>query len=284
MARGVKPCCAARTTCRTHCLLHTQRKPAGRRSKWSAPARPWKPELIVRMKTTVILVTTYLGYAHDHLQHGGRPRIVRELAYLLREQGFDVTIAQKGSRDAVIELEPGIRVRKFRVPIRAWTDILFALRTRHLVEGADLCIYASCEDGYPFFSTRSIGFQHGIWWDKPDGSPVRRSLINHIHFARMSALCRRTRRVICVDTNVINWLRLYGRHGHAAAAKCVYLPNYFADKFAAPTPDLIERRFRKLCLAFPRRFEEPRGALLFVEMCAELRVRGLEFEALMIGW
>jgi glycosyltransferase involved in cell wall biosynthesis len=236
------------------------------------------------MSTAVILVTTYLSYADDELQHGGRPRIVRELADVLRGLGFHVTIAQKGNRDAVIEVEPGIRVRKFRVPVRAWTDLLFALRTRHLVEAAHLCIYASCEDGYPFFSTRSIGLQHGIWWDKPVGSVARRTLINQIHLVRLLALCRRARRVICVDTNVINWLRLHGKPGHAAAAKCVYVPNYFGDEFVAPTADLVERRLKKVRLAFPRRFEEARGSLLFVEMCAKLRSRGLEFEASMIGW
>ncbi len=237
------------------------------------------------MSTAVILVTTYLGYRHDHVQHGGRPRLVRDLARLLRAQGFEVTIAQKGSRDAEIELGGGIRVRKFQVPVRSWTDILFALRTRRLVEAADLCVYASCEDGYPFFARRSIGIQHGIWWDKPDGSPLKRAVTNRIHFARMAALCRKARRVICVDTNLINWLRLHGAAGHAAAAQCEYLPNYFdEDAFPPPPPELIEQRFRGRRLVFLRRFEEARGPLPFVGMCAVLKARGLDFQASMIGW
>jgi glycosyltransferase involved in cell wall biosynthesis len=106
-----------------------------------------------------------------------------------------------------------------------------------------------------------------------------------LQFWRLAALCKSAARVICVDTNVINWLRLYGSIGHKAAEKCTYLPNYFDTAvFTPPTRFLIEARFSGRHLIYVRRFERPRGALLFVEMCKLLRDRGFQFSASMIGW
>jgi glycosyltransferase involved in cell wall biosynthesis len=231
------------------------------------------------------MVTTFLGYEHDHLQHGGRPRIVRDLAYILRDLGFTVIIVQKGTQDHTVVLDANITVRKVRVPIRTWADVLFALRTRKVVESADVCCYASCEDGFPFFAKRAFGIQHGISWDKPTGSPLTRIVVNHLQFWRLAALCRAAARVICVDTNVINWLRMYGSAGHRAADKCVYLPNYLdAGMFTEPSRSLIEARFNNRHLIYLRRFEPVRGAVLFVEMCRTLRDRDFGFSASMIGW
>lgn len=236
-------------------------------------------------KTAVVMVTAYLGYEHDRVQHGGRPRMVRDVAYMLRDLGFSVTIAQKGSQDRIVLLDDKIAVRKYKVPVRSWSDVLFAFRTRDLVKASDVCCYASCEDGFPFFAKRSFGIQHGIWWDKPYGSFVTRILVSQFQFWRLAALCKSAARVVCVDTNVINWLRLHGSAGHKAAEKCTYLPNYLDTAvFPPPSNSLIKARFHSRHLIYVRRFERPRGALLFVEICKLLRDRGFKFSASMIGW
>lgn len=88
-------------------------------------------------------------------------------------------ILQKGPRAAEIRLEPGIVVETVSAPMPIWADVFFAWKTRRAVRGADLCCYATPEDGFPYFSKRGFAIQHGIWWDAPD-PPWKRLLVQQV--------------------------------------------------------------------------------------------------------
>ena len=216
--------------------------------------------------------------------NGGRPRLVRDLARHLRGLGYRVRIAQRGREDRLVRCAEGIEVQTTAVPLPAWGDLTFARRTRKLAEQADLCCYASPEDGYPFYSPRSFAIQHGIWWDAPYPG-WKRLVIQRWQRERNLRMCAKARAVVCVDSNFINYLRLLGRRGHTAAGKCHYLPNY-ADclRLPAPTEEQIGKRFAGRSVLFLRRFEAPRGGREFVEMCRILEARGVRFKARMVGW
>ncbi|MBI3680401.1 MAG: glycosyltransferase family 4 protein [Acidobacteria bacterium] len=237
-------------------------------------------------RLAAILVSKFTaGHRPDGpVDNGGRPRMVRDLARLLRRLGFHVRIVQRGIEDRLVPYEDRVDVETRAVPLRAWGDFIFARRTRELVERADLCCYASPEDGYPFYSSRSFAIQHGIWWDAPYSGP-KAALIERLQKERNLRMCGRVRAVICVDSNFINYLRLLGPAGHTAAQRCYYLPNY-ADclRFPAPTQERIRHRFASRTVLFLRRFEEARGGREFVEMCRLLRDRGVSFHARMVGW
>ena len=73
--------------------------------------------------------------------------------------------------------------------------------------------------------------------------------------------------------------------GHRAAAKCHYIPNYSdISTESIPTDENIHQRFAARQLVFLRRFEEPRGPRLFVDVCGILERSGVEFTAHMVGW
>ncbi len=233
--------------------------------------------------SAVILVSSFLNRGLPEPAIGGRSRIVRDVARHLVRRGCQVRIIQKGPQASEIGLEPGIVVETVAAPMPIWWDILFAWRTRETVRGADLCCYATPEDGFPFFSTRGFAIQHGVWWDAPDG-PLKSLAVRGVQALRNRVMCSRLRFVLCVDTAFGNLLRLQGRAGHRLASKCIYTPNYAdLDRFPTPSSRRIEERFASRRLLFLRRMAAPRGAFLFVEMCRRLRERGLDFSAEMAG-
>jgi len=202
----------------------------------------------------------------------------------LSQLGYDVRIAQKGDRDEDAMIAPGFNVRFVRAPVRTWSDLLFACRTRSSAREADLCCYATPELGFPFYCSRGFAFQHGISWDNPQCSVVRAFLLRSLQKLRNLRMCNSLRLIICVDTNYINYLRAFGGAAASGCRKCVYVPNY-ADLAGMPTvtdADL-RRRFRSKTLLFLRRFEKHRGPDLFVGVCQQLSARGIEFRAKMVG-
>ncbi len=233
----------------------------------------------------VIMVASFLDPGQKTAGAGGRPRIVRDLARHLVDRGFRVEVLQKGAADGATTLEPGVTVTSVAAPLRAWGDLVFALRTRRAVQAADLCCYATPEDGFPFFARNSFAIQHGVWWDGPPYGGLKGALVRAVQRARNLAMCSRTKRVICVDSNFPNLLRALGGAGYRAAAKCSYVANYVdLEQFPAPVAATIAARFADRKLLFLRRFEPPRGAELFVETCRRLRDRGFRYSAEMIGW
>jgi len=249
--------------------------PAPTSSSLAAPRRP----------LAVVLVASFWDQSASEVCPGGRPRLVRDLSRHLSKLGFSVRILQKGEVDREITLNHDITVCTVRAPIPAWGDLIFALRTRREVRRAQVCFYATPEDGFPFFAPNGVAIQHGIWWDSPDYSGVWGAVVKGVQLARILMMCRRTRRVLCVDVNLANCLRQMGALGHAAAAKCTYQPNYVdLAQFPVPSRARIEERWQSQKLLFLRRFEPPRGALLFIETCRLLRDQGVTFHAEMVGW
>ncbi len=235
--------------------------------------------------TFAIVVSSYLSRDCQRAASGGRPRIVRDLARYFAAQDYDVTIIQRGKQTARMPLEPNISVRTVRTPSRAWGDFLFARLIREEVRSATVCCYASPEDGFPFESPNAFAIQHGVWWDSPQYSSFKRHLIQAVQQLRNGAMCRRTKAVICVDSNFANILRLGGPEGHRLASKCLYLPNYVdLNAFPAPPPGRLLQRFRSRKLLFLRRLEAPRGARFFVEVCKILREDGVKYTAELCGW
>jgi glycosyltransferase involved in cell wall biosynthesis len=202
----------------------------------------------------------------------------------LSQLGYDVRVTQKGDRDEDATISPGFNVRFVRAPVRTWSDLLFACRTRSSAREADLCCYATPELGFPFYSSKGFAVQHGISWDNPQCGAARALVLRSLQKLRNLLMCKSLRLIICVDTNYINYLRAFGGAAASACRRCVYVPNY-ADLTMMPTvtdADL-RRRFHSKTLLFLRRFEKHRGPDLFVDVCQELRIRGIAFRAKMVG-
>ena len=235
-------------------------------------------------RTAVVLTSQFADPTTKRLITGGSVRVVRDLARILSQLGYDVRILQKGTRDEEATIAPGFNVSFVRAPVRAWSDLLFAYKTRSSVRQADLCCYATPELGFPFYSPRGFAVQHGISWDNPECGAVHAFLLRTLHKLRNLRMCNRLRLVICVDTNFINYIRAFSGASAARCSSCVYIPNY-ADLATMPavTDADLRRRFHKRTLLFLRRFEKHRGPDLFLGVCQHLKTRGIAFRAKMVG-
>lgn len=235
-------------------------------------------------RTALILTSQFADPTTKRLIAGGSVRIVRDLAGILSQLGYDVRIIQKGNRDEDAMIAPGFNVRFVRAPLRTWSDLLFACKTRSSVRQADLCCYATPELGFPFYSSRGFAVQHGISWDNPQCGAACAFLLRGLQKLRNLWMCNSLRLIICVDTNYINYLRAFGGAAASRCQRCVYVPNY-ADLATMPTvtDEDLRRRFHKKTLLFLRRFEKHRGPDLFLGVCQQLRTRGVTFRAKMVG-
>ncbi|MBE0660346.1 MAG: glycosyltransferase family 4 protein [Bryobacteraceae bacterium] len=193
-------------------------------------------------------------------------------------------VVQKAASTGRIMLDNGIEVVSIACPTRSWSDFLFALKSRRIAATADLCGYLTPELGFPFYAQNSFAVQHGIWWDGPGYRSIRGFMVRSIQSLRNWWLVHRVGAVVCVDTNFINYLRANGIAGPQDLRKCSYVPNY-ADIGLSREPSIekIHQRWGRRSLLFLRRFEPQRGVDLFIRMCQLLHLRGIAFQARMIG-
>lgn len=226
----------------------------------SLPDRPWE-DWVQRI---IIHVPDYLSYEGEPTS-GGRQRKVREVSRLIREEwGRDCIIVQKANRSWQVADTQGTEVRGVDVRLDVYGDPSFGRKTQAMVGKGDAIVYLGGEDAWPFFVHGAKAFHVGIWWDGPFSS-FKKGLTAR----RTEALFRVCRSAICVDTNVINWLRSRSPKNQASANRAVYLPNSVRlDRI----PDVERTRTEgPMRLLFARRFELKRGADLALDSVALLQ-------------
>lgn len=234
------------------------------------PPEPWD----AWADRVVLHVPHYLSFDGDETG-GGRQRKVRDIALLIRDGwGRDVLIAQKATADWKRYDANGIPVVGLRTPLSAKGDPAFGFRTRRLLGPRDAIAYLGGEDAWPYFVKNSKAIHVGVWWDGPF-----RAYRKRLTALRTESLFRAARTVLCVDTNVINWLRARGRGNQAAANAAIYVPNYvdlhrIADRSEVAPSGILR-------LLFARRFEEKRGPELALAAVEELHRRGLDIRITM---
>lgn len=225
------------------------------------------------VKRVVVHVPHYLSFDGKPTA-GGRQRLVRDLSAVIRDDwGREVVIAQRATTAFETTCPWGFPVIGLRCATSSRGDPRFAKLTAGLAGEGDAIIYASGEDAWPHFRPQSKGIHHGIWWDGPFSLWKR-----WINRRRVLAFMQSMRAVICVDTNVINWLRCQGATGLALCNKCEYIPNC-ADLSRIPTGKPDRGPGEPLRLVFARRFEHKRGPHLFLDALSAIRKAGLPFSA-----
>ena len=85
----------------------------------------------------------------------------------------------------------------------------------------DIACYLILEIGWPKCFENSFAIQHGIHWDNP--YLKKDKLIPKYIYPKA---IKNFKKVICVDTNFINWYRERNKNYFASADKLVYIPNY----------------------------------------------------------
>ncbi len=231
------------------------------------------------MPPVYLLTQSYLTSDGWRERYSGLQRYVRELTRLIVERGRECVVLQKAAIDFDRTWSPGVRVVGIRATGRAWADPWFNLRAHSRIPADALVIYCLVELAYPCLRANSIAIQHGVWWDG-DFPAWKLAVIRALN----RRVLRKARALICVDTNYINWcLDVLGLR-RLVFGKCHYVPN-FVDEQEFPVPDGLDEpeTGRPLTVLFPRRCEEARGALLFLDACLKLWREGYRFRAIFCG-
>lgn len=234
------------------------------------PNRPWNEWV----KRVVLHVPHYLSYTGDATS-GGRQRNVRDIARIIRQRmQVDCVILQKGEHNWKAEDADGTPVHGLKSGLGVLGDPGFGRKTRAFLQPGDAIIYMGGEDAWPFFVKGAKGFHVGVWWDGPFSATAKRMTA-----LRTEALFDACRSVLCVDTNVINWLRARPRNLLDTANRALYIPNC-VDLSQLP---LTRREMpnERLRILFARRFEFKRGPYLALDSARILNDRGVDFELVM---
>lgn len=239
---------------------------------WSRklPDQPWD-EWVERV---VLHVPKYLS-PEGKPTSGGLQRNVRDLALLVRNRwDRNVVVVQKGLTNWETVDQYGIPVIGIKVPLRSWGDPLFGYYTARMLGKGDAIVYMGQDDAWPFFVPGAKGFHAGVWWDGPQAGYKK-----WIAGIRNESFFRACRSVLCVDTNVINWLRTRNKRDQSIANRAVYIPNC-VDLERIPVQARRQPNF-PLRILFARRYELKRGPHLALDAVKILVERGVPVRLIM---
>lgn len=225
-------------------------------------------------KRIILHVPHYLSHTGDP-SSGGRQRNVRDVARIIKDRmQRDCLIVQKGVRDWESQDKDGTPVIGLKSRLDVLGDPGFGWRTSRLLRPGDAIVYMGGEDAWPFFVRNAKGFHVGVWWDGPYSLAKK-----YATGIRTQALFQACRSVLCVDTNVINWLRTRSGKFQDAANRAVYIPNC-VDLDCLPVKERLAPS-RPIRIVFARRFEYKRGPYLALDAARILEKRGVPFELIM---
>ncbi|MFV9510024.1 glycosyltransferase family 4 protein [Tepidibacillus sp. LV47] len=210
-------------------------------------------------KKNVSIVTANL-YTHDGstVVLGGLERYTRDLAFLLRDLNFDVTIHQFGDRYWQKNYE-GFLVKAY--PWKQNAEYCVENIMKSDLEKADYVVYMWI--GFQTkYKPNSISINHGIWFDEPglDGKWGINAAKSHV----LPAL-QQLAALVTVDLNFLNFCRSV--IPFADNNKMIYIPNYVDTDIFKPQNRQEDGMIEIL---YPRRYDKYRGIYLMQEIVPEL--------------
>lgn len=220
----------------------------------------------------VLIESQYLyqyQYPEKGVTVGGTQRYAIEIARFFKSIDWDVTIITKACKDFCEEFENFTIIAK-KVPNGSRGNRAFAKKVYKYYrdEHFDLACYSDMNIGFWKCCENSFALQHGISWDNPNKR--FKNIFEHIGY---SLTIKKYKKVICVDTNYINWVRERSKFYFSNPDRLVYLPN-FADIEQFKYKYKEWKKEDEFVLLYPRRLRKMRGYDLFIEMCTELKEMG----------
>ena len=237
-----------------------------------------------------IAVLRFYDHERSQVLGGGMERWCRDVAYLAREYGYQVTIYQKDEVPFEAELAQGVRAVGVSCPPNWRGHWTFSRWLERHVSVDEPLLYVSMELALSGRFKRAAGVQHGIWWT--GDFPWYKQWLNR---RLQRQLITRLRGVIAVDTNYINWCHAHYPNRVDWEQKLTYVPNYADPELfgvlpePAPTDGLPN-------ILFPRRAtgtrypgkqsmldRSSRGAGLFLKALEILEREGTQVRATFVG-
>jgi glycosyltransferase involved in cell wall biosynthesis len=202
---------------------------------------------------------------------GGSQRYALELGKLFRDMNWEVIFLTKAIREFAETYEDIGKIVALSAPFGSKGANRFSKQVYDFCkkENADIVCYSDILVGLKYCYPNSFALQHGIAWDIPT-----RKFLNLF----MSSLYRKSamkyEKVICVDTNFINWMRERSTEYFSNPDRLVYIPNFADENKFKYRYHEWDSSAEKFMLLYPRRFVKHRGYDIFMDMCKNLKEQG----------
>jgi len=233
-----------------------------------------------------IVVLWLYDFDGSKIFNTGLQRWCRDVALLAKEKGYKITIYQKATKHFKIEMSPGVKVIGIRCALSFRGNKSVSRWLDCNADPTEPFIFVSKEMYCSKKLLRTVGVDHGIWWD--GDYPGYRKWINKRFQYR---LVRSMRGIICVDTNYINWCHAELPNRVEWEGNLTYIPNYADEKrfgLSKQTQDSSSED-GLLTILFPRRAcgenldRHIRGAGLLTKAVDILEQRGVRTRVLFVG-
>lgn len=226
-------------------------------------------------KVAVIQAQSMVSLTHPEkgITTGGTQRYAIQLAKLMKEKGYQVHIIARANKPYPAFAFAYGQIVIVAAPLGVWGDYrysksIFEYCTEH---HADFVCYVDLMSARWFCYPGSIALQHGIGWDGP--LKLRSKIKRFLYTREYLKAIQKFEKIVCVDTNFINWARENDPHFFEKPEKYYYLPN-FADESLFPYSYSEWTEDMEFVLLYPRRLVAYRGYKIFIDMCEALKAKG----------
>jgi glycosyltransferase involved in cell wall biosynthesis len=221
--------------------------------------------------TVHIIYDNYLKPDGSEMSIGGIQTYIYELQKIIRNLGLDINIHQR-SDVSFEKMVDGCKVSGYPLKIdRGMRKRLIARALQNIDQSRDLVIFGCETNAVEKLSCKTIGIQHGIFWDKPGNAKESKIgdakifLKKAIKAYQTVSRIRNLDTLVCVDYNFVNWYRAIVDFPRV---HLIVNPNFCkvpSEKFVKPDDQLN--------IIFARRFFPYRGTRVFAtaiqRICAE---------------
>jgi hypothetical protein len=177
------------------------------------------------MKRIVIESMYLYNYYHpdNGITVGGSQRYGIDLGRLFHKLGYEVIYLTKAKIDMEVKFEDWATILAFDSAYGEKGRYSFSKRVFDYCNELkpEIVCYSDLEIGFPYCYPNSFALQHGISWDN-----ANYRLYNTVKSYFYIKAMHRFKRVICVDTNFINWCRERDKNYFNNPEKLIYIPNY----------------------------------------------------------
>lgn len=216
------------------------------------------------------------------VQIGGIENYILNLSQVLNSAGYQVSIVQQDSLDAVVDLSYA-RVHRVRCAARDPYRVLVSYAEKCLDSDGCLIFGAHTAIRNTTYS-RKLAIQHGVHWDRIDIPKIPKPFKGLCPVARFIeaqctvSLIKKVDSLVCVDCNFVNWLRC---QGCVKTPRLEVIPNFVDTSQRIRRTDNSHRDTVRI--VFARRFVERRGTRLLASTLPRLLLKYPKIELTIAG-
>lgn len=234
------------------------------------------------MKNKIAVIESQFLLKYDEPEKGitvgGTQRYAFQLGRLLKEQGYNIFFLTKACRSYEGKFEDIGVIKAIVAKNGTRGNKTFSKKVYEFCKNcnADLVCYSDLQIGYFYCYPNSFAIQHGIDWDGP--SDKFKTIIQNFMYIRAA---RKFKKIICVDTNYINWCRIRDKSVFNNTKRMTYIPNFADEDMFLYKYKQWEANDEPYVLLYARRLVSHRGYEIFLDMCEILYNKGYNIKPIL---